>query len=141
VQPTGTGIPAAPGTPGSAPWRLRPVLRPAAPSPVIRSDQGGHTHAARRAGQISKTPDQEPEWLCPDLPGQIVTAMVRQYVREHRAGRRRRTFPGPSAAPYIAADLRGPIPGGEREPGAGLPRMQGFARWDSVNRNTLTRSG
>ena len=63
--------------------------------------------------------------MCPDLPGQIVTAMVRHYLREHRARRRRRTFPGPSLHPYIAADLRAPILGGEREPGAGLPRMQG----------------
>ena len=32
---------------------------------------------------------------------------------------------GLSLHPYIAADLRAPILGGEREPGAGLPRMQG----------------
>src|SRR6516162_9250484 len=58
-------------------------------------------------------------------PGQIVTAMVRHYLREHRARRRRRTFPGPSLHPYIAADLRALVLGGERELGAGLPRIQG----------------
>ena len=44
-------------------------------------------------------------------------------------------------ARYIAADLRAPVPGGEREPGAGLPRMQGSCPWYSVNRNTPTRPG
>jgi len=32
---------------------------------------------------------------------------------------------GLSPPPYIPADLRAPVLGGEREPGAGLPRMQG----------------
>jgi len=30
-------------------------------------------------------------YLCPDLPGHIVTAMVRQSAQAHRARRRRRT--------------------------------------------------
>ena len=75
------------------------------------------------------------------LPGQIVTAMVRQDARrighEDVGGR----SPGLSLHPYIAADLRAPIAGGEREPGAGLPRMQGSCPWYSVNRNTPTRPG
>jgi hypothetical protein len=33
-------------------------------------------------------------YLCPDLPGHIVTAMVRQYVPGHRARRPRRTCRG-----------------------------------------------
>ena len=48
---------------------------------------------------------------------------------------------GLSLRPYIAADLQAPILGGEREPGAGLPRMQGSCPWYSVNRNTPTRPG
>jgi len=45
------------------------------------------------------------------------------------------------AVPGIAADLRARILGGQREPGAGLPRMQGRAQWYGVNRNTLARPG
>ena len=47
-------------------------------------------------------------------------------IRSGTSGRKgRRTFPESSAAPYIAADLRAPVCDGKREPGAGLPRMQG----------------
>ncbi len=77
--------------------------------------------------------------MCPDLPGHIVTAMVRQYAQAHRAGRRRRTCGWPLVAPGIAADLRAPNFGGEREPGVGLPRMQGIAQRYGANRDTLAR--
>jgi hypothetical protein len=77
--------------------------------------------------------------LCPDLSGHIVMAMVRQCAQAHRAGRRRRTCGRPLAVPVIAADLQAPSFGGEREPGVGLPRMQGIAQWCGANRGTLAR--
>src|SRR6516162_5819818 len=42
---------------------------------------------------------------------------------------------------YIAADLRAPVPSGEREPEPACRVCRAVARWYSVNRNTLTRPG
>ena len=72
--------------------------------------------------------------MCPDLPGQIVTAMVRQYVWEHRARGRRKTYRWASRVPVIAADLQAPNFGSKREPGAGLRRKQGLAQRDGATR-------
>jgi hypothetical protein len=79
--------------------------------------------------------------LCPDLSGHIVMAMVRQCAQAHRARRRRRTCGRPLVVPGIAADMRAPNFGGEREPGVGLRRMQGIAQWYGANRGTLARPG
>ena len=49
--------------------------------------------------------------------------------------------PGRALHPYIAADLRAPVRGGEREPGAGLPRMQGRCPLVQRRPDTLTRLG
>jgi hypothetical protein len=74
--------------------------------------------------------------LRPDLSGHIVTAMVRQCARARRAGRRSNVPPGVSRYPQTAADLRLRIPGGEREPGAGLPSMQGPLPSDPASTRT-----
>ena len=76
-------------------------------------------------------------YLCPDLPGHIVTAMVRQYASTHRARRRRKTCRRPSRGTGYRADLQVPKFGGEREPGADLHRKQGLAQRYRVNRDTL----
>jgi hypothetical protein len=58
------------------------------------------------------------------LSGRWYAKTLRRIGREGGGGR----ATGRLAAPGNAADLRAPNFGGEREPGAGLPRMQGIAQ-------------
>jgi hypothetical protein len=57
-------------------------------------------------------------YLCPDLPGHIVTAMVRQYARARRAGRRGDVPPGVSRTriPRLICGCGSPAVSGSRGP-------------------------
>ena len=78
--------------------------------------------------------------MCPDLPGHIVTAMVRQQAPAHRAGGRRRPC-RPGVSRYRISQLicgRASRTGsGSREPVC--PACRALAQRFRVNRDTLAR--
>jgi hypothetical protein len=77
-------------------------------------------------------------YLCPDLPGHIVTAMVRQYAPAHRARRRIRTCRRASRGTRISRLICGRASSagsGSREPA--WPACRTLAHWYGVNRDTL----